>query len=482
MVVVMFQSMARNWCEEFEEKMAYTQMLPHLVTGIWPVDSQSQAVAQECVRSFDATPVQKRHRVAFRFCSLSNKFGLAMRMLAQTGECADELAAESKDMNMASTCEQSVEQIHSLLNARQRRSGRCEEVWSLDSAVRLQQNLRSLRPWPAQVFCRGAWFHFLEIAVLKCTDLPREFVYHACLTDKWLAIFHSHSRQHFADLSKTRKAIEAWQGIAADGGPALGTEEKAVLAYLRSRLGGQVFSVNTEIVQACPPQPFLFAAGVVNEVFTIAASENVPQAVGHSNTSISWFQELNANVKGRYYHGDSHSYKVSCITAMALEYDILDVGGKVTFKYTPGSHVRIDLLQWVAAFGIQRLLSTLTVWDARIFVCLFATNKKRQHIHSSEQHGKSKSRARTTPALQFVLPTTSEQSGPIGCISDGGSLPWSRARNLSPRIAHADGHLFVYSCCKLTLGMMRRRTLGTMSLMAHFGFPMTELFVLILPR
>ena len=180
MVVVMFQSMARNWCEEFEEKMAYTQMLPHLVTGIWPVDSQSQAVAQECVRSFDATPLQKRHRVAFRFCSLRNKFGLAMRMLAQTGECADELAAESKDMNMASTCEQSVEQIHSLLNARQRRSGRCEEVWSLDSAVRLQQNLRSLRPWPAQVFCRGSWFHYLEIAVLKCTDLPREFVYHAC--------------------------------------------------------------------------------------------------------------------------------------------------------------------------------------------------------------------------------------------------------------------------------------------------------------
>ena len=109
----------RTFVEELVDKLGNWQVLPWLVLGLWPADSESQGVASECVKQWEDMKARDLSKTANRVTKKylddsqpDNILAEQIRRLDETGEAGVALMLASKQHNMIMTHCQRVEEIH----------------------------------------------------------------------------------------------------------------------------------------------------------------------------------------------------------------------------------------------------------------------------------------------------------------------------------------------------------------------------------
>ena len=113
--------------EELVEKFEYHQQIPHLICGVWPCDEESQGIARDCLKQFDARPHAHSDRISFRMLSPTNLCGRLFRKAAVDGRWHLKLQFDLKAMNLSPTAEQYLEGGHAFANGFSEEARRSED-------------------------------------------------------------------------------------------------------------------------------------------------------------------------------------------------------------------------------------------------------------------------------------------------------------------------------------------------------------------
>ena len=391
-------TMATKIEEELLEKFSYHQTIPHMIAGVWPLDSESPRVAQQCLQQYDGEEHMKSHRVSIRMLDKGSHLGRRMAILAQGGTCSVELEFELKAMNLAATTEQYLEAVHAesknlLVGGKGKTS---HEVLSV--RVRRRQTMRSLNKWDAKLFGAERWScHSIAKDVLLKTGIPKAFCEFAKPAELIRAIHFNHDRQLFSHCQAVSDVADHWDASSLRPKAFISQDEKLALQWFKDRLADSIVSLPAFAASAAAvhdESKLVVADNIVDGAIVAATSDTTreEQLVTAEVQQHTFYKIVNADLSSRYYHNDKDFHKFVCVCAVVYSLDCAGPAGVWTLRPHSGSVdrtaffsktcakkgmcvctytcicmfsmlYRIDLLQCLREVGFSRLSTSMVIWD-----------------------------------------------------------------------------------------------------------------------
>ena len=331
-------SSATNIEEELLEKFGYHQTIPHMICGVWPLDEESQGIAQACIQQYEAEDHKKSHRVSIRMLDKGSYLGRRIRLAAQGEGFSLELEFGLKAMNLAPTTEQYLEAVHAESKAfKVGRRGNCS-YQVLSVKVRSGQTMLSLNRWDAILFGAEMWGSLnLAKEILTQSRLPKTFCDFATPADLLQALHFNHDRQLFSHCHDVSKVVDHWDASSSLPKAFISQDEKLALQCLTNRLCDCIVSL----------PPFADSELAVQDQLNLVVADNIVHGAivaARDETTVeeqlvtaevqlhTFYKVVNADLSGRYYHNDKDFHTCSTMCAVRFSLECADPTGLWTLR------------------------------------------------------------------------------------------------------------------------------------------------------
>ena len=238
------------WSEEVLAKFAHWSELPHCLLGMWPHDNQAAGMARHAVaksREVIGTDQERyMHRVAYRIMHPESpeRFDKMVERLADNNEMHPDLGVELIAVNMDSTCEQPIEQVHARIHQLNASTGRCLDPPSTSARLRRGQSFHALQSWDCRCFVERHWHTRTLLKDLLMPVMPHSFVDVASRREQLQAVYHCHPQQLFLPIALNKALHKKMKQHVVPPKEEFDDRTRLALVHMKERLPvGTIFSL-----------------------------------------------------------------------------------------------------------------------------------------------------------------------------------------------------------------------------------------------